>query len=129
LRDSFLKVCGEVPGSDEALEAPVVVGRRDPYAPWHGAQNTRVLIDPSTSPARHPRDLARIDQTRRRCAASAQVGRKTLNDTIRDEVSDPVDELRLSKRLLEPLALGAYACIVPSRLLRAPGHVRTLPDG
>jgi hypothetical protein len=100
-----------------------------PTAERHGAQNTRVLIDPPTSPARHPRDLARIDQTLRRCVASAQVGHKTLNHTIRNKVSDPVNELRLAERLLEPLALGAHTRIAPSRLLRAPGHARTLPDG
>jgi hypothetical protein len=91
-----------------------------PTAERHGAQKTRVLIDPPTSPARHPRDLARIDQSLGWHAASTQVGRKTLNDTIRDKVRDPVDELRLSERLLEPSALGTYARIARSRLLRAP---------
>ncbi|HTC71666.1 MAG TPA: hypothetical protein VK655_02170 [Solirubrobacteraceae bacterium] len=100
-----------------------------PTAERHGAQNTSVLIDPPTSPARHTRDLACIDQTLGRCVASTQVGHKTLNDAIRDKVSDPVNELRLSERLLEPLALGAYVCITLSRLLRAPCHARTLPDG
>jgi hypothetical protein len=50
------------------------------------------------------------------------VGKKTLNDTIRYMVSDPVYELRLSERLLKPPALDAYSCIVPSRLLCAPSH-------
>jgi hypothetical protein len=100
-----------------------------PTAERNGAQNTRMLIDPPTSPARHTRDLARIDQSLRRCAASTEVGHKTLNYTIGDKVSDPVDELRLNERVLEPLALVAYACIAPSRLLRAPDHTRTIPDG
>jgi hypothetical protein len=100
-----------------------------PTAEWHGAQNASMLIDPPTSPARHARDLVRIDQSLWRGGASTEVGRKTLNNTIGDEVSDPVDELRLSERLLEPPALAAYARIARSRLLRAPGHARTLPDG
>jgi hypothetical protein len=94
----------------------------------HGTQVTGVLVDPSTGPARHPRDLARIDESLW-WSAGTEVGRKTLDHTIRDEVGDPVDELRLSERLLEPLAIGAHACIALSRLLCAPGHARTLPDG
>jgi hypothetical protein len=100
-----------------------------PTAERHGAQNTRMLIDPPTSPARHPRDLARIDQPLRRGAASTEIGHKTLNDTIRDKLSESVDELRLSERLLKPPALVVYTCIAPSRLLRTPGHARTFPDG
>jgi hypothetical protein len=98
-------------------------------AEWHGAQNTRVVIDPSTTPTHHTRDFARIEQSLWRGGASTEVGRKTLNNTIGDEVSDPVGELRLSERLLEPTVVGAYARIAQSRLLRAPGHRRTLPDG
>jgi hypothetical protein len=98
-----------------------------PASERHSAQMTGVLVDPPTSPSRHPRNLARIDESLWR-SAGTEVGRKTLDDAIRDKVGNLVDELRLSERLLESLALGAYACIVLSRLLRAPGHARTLPD-
>lgn len=43
-----------------------------PTVERHGARNTRVLIGPPTSPARHTRDLARIDQSLRRCAAGTE---------------------------------------------------------
>jgi hypothetical protein len=98
-----------------------------PHTERYRSEIASVFIDPAASPARHPCDLARVDQSLYR-SASTEIGRKTLDHTIRDEVSDPVDELRLSERLLEPLALGAYSCIAPSRMLRAPGHPRTLPD-
>lgn len=99
-----------------------------PTAERHSTQNACVLIHPPASPTRHTRDLTRIDQPLRR-SARTEVGRKTLNDTIRNKVSNPVHELRLSKRLIEPPTPAACACIVPSRLLRAHGHPGTIPDG
>jgi hypothetical protein len=54
---------------------------------------------------------------------------RTTTMFTHDKALNPVDELRLSERLLEPPVLGAYACIAPSRLLHAPGHARTLPEG
>jgi len=86
---------------------------------------TRLRARRPTGESGQPYARLRVDQALRRHSPGSEVRRKTLNNTIGENVSDPLHELRLSERVLDTPAPGTRARAAPPRT--PDGHARHPP--